>query len=146
MNTGLNLGTANQNIEEAERQLAVKFPEDLRAIYSISNGLELPPDWTLYSVFDPTNPRKSSNHIVYENTKGRWSYMAADFTCIADNSTGNQLVLKKEGEVMSSEILIWDHETNKTRKWSKSFDYILSMAKKRVERIEKQMNKNRKTN
>jgi cell wall assembly regulator SMI1 len=146
MNAALNLGTSSQSIEEAEKQLSVKFPGGMRAALAISNGLEIPPDWIFYPVFDHANPRKTASHIVYENTKGRWSYMAADFICIAGNGTGNQLVLKKEGEVLSPEILVWDHETNKTRKWSKTFDYVSSMAKKRAERIEKQINKHRKTN
>lgn len=144
MNPQLHLGTANENIEEAERQLSVKFPEAMRAVFAVSNGLEIPPDWIFYPVFDKSNPRKTASHIVYENTKGRWSYMAADFVCIAGNGTGNQLVLKKEAEVLSPEILVWDHETNKTRKWSRAFDYVLSMAKKRVEKIEKQVNRNLK--
>ena len=146
MNAALNLGTSSPSIEEAEKQLSVTFPEGMRAALAISNGLEIPPDWSFYPVFDHANPRKTASHIVYENTKGRWSYMAADFICIAGNGTGNQLVLKKEGEGLSPEMLVWDHETNKTRKWSKTFDYVLSMAKKRVERIEKQINKYRKTN
>ncbi|MCX6894200.1 MAG: SMI1/KNR4 family protein, partial [Verrucomicrobia bacterium] len=142
MNPALKLGTSLQTIEEAEKQLSIKFPEPMREVMVVSNGLEIPPDWIFYPVFDQTNPRKTASHIVYENTKGRWSYMAADFICIAGNGTGNQLVLKKEGELLAPDILVWDHETNKTRKWSKTFDYVLSIAKKRVERIEKQMNRN----
>jgi hypothetical protein len=139
----LELGTSSQNIEEAEKQLAVRFPEGMRAVLSISNGLEVPPDWIFYPVFDNANPRKTASHIVHENTKGRWSYMATDLVSIAGDGTGNQLVLKKEGATLSPQILVWDHETNKTRPWPKDFDYALSIARKRVERIQKQINKSR---
>jgi len=46
-------------------------------------------------VFDIANPRKTSNHIVYENTKARWEYMHEDLISIAAGDTGNQLVLQK---------------------------------------------------
>jgi hypothetical protein len=44
---------------EAEKQLGIRLPDDLKAVWRISNDLEYPQDWRVYPVFDPANPRKS---------------------------------------------------------------------------------------
>jgi hypothetical protein len=137
----INLGASDAVIREAEQKLGVIFPETLCNFYRLSNGMEVPPDWQVYSVFDPSNPRKSANHIVYENTTGRWSYMPQDLICLAGNGTGNQLVLKKSGQTLDSEIYIWNHETNKVRKWAKDLTFLETAAQKRVAKIEKQIQK-----
>src|SRR5947209_5103494 len=119
-----NLGTNDICITEAATKLGVSFPDALQEFYTLSNGIEIPPDWQVYPVFDASNPRKSANHIVYENTAGRWSYMPQEFICLAGNGTGNQLVLRKSGQTLEDQIYVWDHETNKVRKWSKDLAYL----------------------
>jgi len=90
----MNLGTSNKNIEKAENDLNYIFPEDLRKFYLLSNGIECPPDWNIFSIYDSSNPRKTSgNNIVYENTKARWDYMSNDLISIGNNSNGNQFRL-----------------------------------------------------
>jgi dipeptidyl aminopeptidase/acylaminoacyl peptidase len=120
------------------------FPEGLKAVWRMSNGLDLPGGWRLFPVFDPAEPRKTCNHIGYENTKGRWSYMDQSLISIAGGDTGNQLVLKRNDAVVESAIYLWDHETNKVRPWGKGFDYILSKAEARVLKIEKQIGRSTK--
>jgi len=93
-----------------------------------------------YSVFDNSNPRKTSNHIVYENTKARWDYMDENLISIASGDTGNQLVLQKTNSgLLNSDVYIWNHETNKIKKWSKSLDFIKEKAHKRIENIKSQI-------
>jgi len=136
-----NLGTSEQAIETAESNLGLKFPLKLKSIWKTSNGLELPGGWQFFPVFDPADPKKTCNHIGYENIKGRWPYMNAELISIAAGDTGNQLVLKKSGDSLEETIFFWDHETNKTRKWGKDLEYIQNLAKKRIEQIELQINK-----
>ena len=135
----MKLGTESNNIDAAERQLNVAFPRTLKDIWLVSNGLELPDNWRLYPVFDSSNPRKTANHIVYENTKARWDYMSDDLVSIAQDDYGNHLALKKDRGVLLPEILIWDHETNEVETWWQSLDDSLILSKKRVEDIEIEM-------
>ncbi len=135
MNAPSNLGTGPENIDAAEKTLAVRFPRQLRDIWLVLNGMELPGSWRFLPVFDPGNPRKTSNDIVYENTKGRWPTMGEDLVSIAVNDYGDQLVLPKTGVALLAEVRVWDHETSRTRKWSKSLDYILEQARRRLEKI-----------
>jgi len=91
-------------------------------------------------VFDISNPRKTSNHIVYENTKARWEHMHEDLISIAAGDTGNQLVLQKtRSGLLSPDVYLWNHETNKIKKWSRSLDFIKEKAQKRIENIELQI-------
>lgn len=140
----LHLGANDTVISDAERKLGVAFPAALRDFYRLSNGIEIAPDWQVYAVFDPSNPRKSANHIVHENSAGRWSYMPHDLVCLAGNGTGNQLVLQKSGETLGDQIYVWDHETNKIRKWSKDLGFFVTAAQKRIAQIEKQIQKGKR--
>jgi hypothetical protein len=138
----MNLGTTIEFIHNAEKQLGSTFPEKYKELLLLSNGIECPPDWEIYSVFDSTNPRKSSrNEIVSPNTNARWEYMDKNLLCIASNGFGNRLVVNM---FESADIIyIWNHETNKLKKWSKDFDYLIVIAKKRIEKIEKLIKKSK---
>lgn len=135
----VHLGVDDEMIQEAENAMGLHFPEGLRAVWRVSNGLELPGGWRLFPVFDPKEPRKTCNHIGYENTKGRWPSMDESLVSIAAGDTGNQLVIKRDGEVCEETILHWNHETNKIKKWGKGFDYVQTKAQARVLKIEKQI-------
>jgi len=135
----LHLGAGIEAITAAEQEMGIKFPDLLKMIWQVSNGLELPGGWQIYPVFDPANPRKTCNSIVYENTpgKGRWEYMSGDLIAIAGNGTGNHLVLRIESGTLLPDILVWDHERNKTKAWGKTLDDILKKAQARVIAIQK---------
>ncbi|MHB1455953.1 MAG: SMI1/KNR4 family protein [Armatimonadota bacterium] len=142
MNQPINLGASIDAIKTAEQELGIEFPGTLKEIWLTKNGgLEIPPDWEIYPVFDPLNPRKTANSIVYENTpgKGRWGFdvMPADLIAIGANGTGNHLVLRVANGLVLPEIMNWNHETGKVRKWSRSLDHILVIAKTHVVIIEK---------
>ena len=143
MGIKLKLGTSQEAIDEASRILGVTFPRILEEIWLTSNGLELPGGYRLYPVFDRNNPRKSWGHIVYENTQGRWSYMPKDLISIAGGDTGNRLVLKKDIDILGTDVYIWNHETNKIKRRTKGLEDILAKAKKRVEKIENKILKSR---
>lgn len=134
-----NLGASDAVITTAERALAVRFPEELKSVWRVSNGLKLPGGWVLFPVFDPDQPRKTCSHIGYENTKVRWSTMSDELISIASGMTGNQLVLHRSGDSLEGPILCWDHETGRTRKWPRDFVYLLSMAQARAVKIRQQI-------
>ena len=134
------LGVSEEMMKAAAEELGVEFPEQLKEIWKVSNGLELPGGWIFHPVFDISNPRKTSNHIVYENTQARWEYMHDDLISIAAGDTGNQLVLQKtRSGLLSPDVYLWNHETNKIKKWSRSLDFIKEKAQKRIENIKLQI-------
>ena len=133
------LGASDDIIVKAETEMSLRFPEGLKSVLRVSNGLDLPGGWRLLPVFDPGEPRKTCSHIGYENSKGRWSYMSDSLVTIATGDTGNQLVLLREGNDLGDQILFWDHETNKTRKWGKDFNYLLEKTRGRCSKIDKQI-------
>jgi hypothetical protein len=139
------LVASDKTIAAAEGQLGVRFPEELKAVWRVSNGLDdFPGGWRLFPVFDRAEPRKTCSHIVYENTKARWEYMSPFLVSIAVGDTGNQLVLERQGDQLANKILLWDHETNRTRKWSKDFAYLLERATARCAKIEKMISRSMK--
>ncbi|MGE4274342.1 MAG: SMI1/KNR4 family protein [Desulfitobacterium sp.] len=141
------LGASDEAIKAASDCLGVSFPDQLKEIWAISNGLELAGGWIMFPVFDKANPRKTSNHIVYANTKGRWQYMPEDLVSIASNETGNQLVLEKVENELMPEVFVWYHESNRIKKWGKGLDYIKDRAFARVSKINAKVQKgvNRKS-
>lgn len=138
MNQQFKLGVDLEAITAAEKELGVLFPDTLKAIWQVSNGIELPGGWIVYPIFDPSNPRKTCNSVVYENTpdKGRWPYMADELIAIASNDCGNQLVLRAEAGQLLPDIFVWNHERNSIKRCSKTLDYILAKAEARVAAIE----------
>ena len=137
----VNIGVSNDLILEAEHQIGVCFPESLKNVWRISNGLELPGGWQLYPIFDKNSPRKTCNHICYENTKGRWPSMEQSLISIANNGTGNQLVLKKTVTALEDTIYVWNHETGEIKEWSKDFEYLRAIAEARLAKINKVMSR-----
>ena len=135
------IGTSIESVKNAEVKLGVTFPEELVQIWIISNGLELPEGWQLFPVFDLTNPRKTSNDIVYENTKGRWPTMDNNLISIAAGDTGNQLVLQRVDNIINNTVLLWDHENRETTPWDKELKDILEIAKERAANIFELQNK-----
>jgi SMI1 / KNR4 family (SUKH-1) len=140
----MNLGAPTEAIDAAERELHVSFPEVLRAVWQISNGLEYPSGWKLLPVFDSANPGKSADHIVWANTRGRWDGMDQSLVVIAVDDSGNSLVLRSHGGVLGEVIYRWDHETEVLRPWSKPLDYYVEQAKSRVAKIEQAIARSQK--
>jgi hypothetical protein len=133
----INVGASDEIIEATENEMGVNFPEGLKEVWRRSNGLDLPGGWRLFPVFDNKEPRKTCNHIGYENTKGRWSYMNQSLISIAGGDTGNQLVLKKNADELEETIYLWNHETNKIKVWGKDFEYLKAKAEARLTSINK---------
>jgi len=71
--------------------------------------------WQLYPVFDDGDRKRiarTSNHVVRETIAAReWRGFPQDAVAIADNGTGDRLVLLREGPRFSESIHLWDHES-----------------------------------
>ncbi len=139
MNKQPSLGVTEEMILAAEAELGIRFPETLRTAWKTYNCVELRGGWRVFPVFDPANPRKTAGSITYENIKGSWGQVVMEqgLVTIADNGTGNQLVLKVTGGQASEEAFHWQHDTNGLKPWKAGLDSILASATKSLEKITK---------
>jgi len=128
----LSLGVSEEMIARAEAELAVRFPDTLRSAWMQYNCNELRGGWRVFPIFDADNPRKTAGSVVYENLKGVWGQevMAQGLVSIADNGTGNQLVLKLTAGQAGQQIYHWSHETRKLTAWKPGPPAILAAAEK----------------
>lgn len=124
-------------IDEAERELCVVFPVELRAVWLTHNGIELPGGWRFFPVFDPGNPRKTAGSVTYENLRGAWGMhlRSLDLVALASNGTGNHLVMRVVDGVAIRDILHWNHETEKLTRWKPGIDAVMRSARTSAERL-----------
>ncbi len=122
------LGVDEKEIEKAEIELGICFPETLRKAWKTYNVIELRGGWFIYPVFDRHNPRKTCSHIVYANTCGRWDVMPKSLLTIAENGSGNQLVVKVKNNKASETVYHWQHDTGRLKIWKPGIDSILTEA------------------
>ena len=123
-------GATEERIIIAEQALGVRFPDTLRSMWLTYNRVELPRGhWRVFPVFDPVNARKTSNDIVYENTKGQ-ELVPGDVLSIAESmsGSGNRLVLRRLGEATDSLVLLFARRTGKLTKWKGTLDDFLVEA------------------
>jgi hypothetical protein len=137
MNKQASLGVTEEMIAAAEAELNIRFPETLRNAWKTYNCVELRGGWRVFPIFDPANPRKTAGSITYENIKGSWGQVVMEqgLVSIADNGTGNQLVLKVSDGLASAETFHWQHDTNGLKVWKPGLDSVLASATRSREDI-----------
>lgn len=136
-NKAVALGATEEGIAEAEAMLGFRFPEDLREAWKQYNCIELRSGWRVFPIFDPANPRKTCTSISFENLKGAWGQevMEEGLVTIADNGTGNQLVLKVNARKAGDQVFHWHHETHRLSPWKPGLASIRSAASRSREQV-----------
>ena len=126
-------------VSAAESELGIRLPDALKEAWLHYNCIELRGGWRVFPVFDPSNARKTCNSIVYENLKSPWGrrVMELGLLTIAENGTGNQLVLRVEGGVALPEVFHWHHATERHTKWAPGLQSIVESAKRSAENVAK---------
>jgi hypothetical protein len=111
---GMSFPVDEEFILAAEQELGRFLPQALRARLRRANGGEIDAKedvWTLYPVRDTSDYRRlarTSNDIVRETEQARrWRGFPEDATAIAENGSGDLLVLRAG----SDEVELWQHET-----------------------------------
>ena len=106
--------TDETRIKDAETELGITFPAELRDRLLSNNGGEIlaaDEPWTLHPVWDPSDRKRASrsaNHIVKETEIARqWPGFPADAVAVATDGSGDYLILRAG----SAAIEIWLHET-----------------------------------
>jgi len=113
------LGASAACIATAEASLGVEFPKLLKRMWLTYNLVELQRGhWRVFPVFDQANPRKTSNDIAYENTKGR-RLMPDGILGIAESmsGSGNRLVLRIVSGMAEEPVLLFEYRSGKLSKW-----------------------------
>lgn len=124
-------------IRDAERELGMDFPAELKSIWLIHNCNELPGGWRFYPVFDPANPRKTAGSITYENLRGAWGVhlRSLGLLALACNGTGNHLVLRILDGHAKPDIFQWNHETGRLTPWKPGIAAVMRSATKSAETL-----------
>jgi hypothetical protein len=137
MNRQPALGVTEEMIAAAETELGIRFPEELREAWMLYNCNELRGGWRIFPVFDPANPRKTCGSVTRENLRGAWGQeaMSDGLVSIADNGTGNQLVLKVASGCAGAQVYRWHHETRKLTPWKAGLASIRAAAAKSRENV-----------
>jgi hypothetical protein len=106
--------TSERRIEDAERQLGRRLPDDLRARLLHHNGGDVTVDgdeWQLYPVWDDSNLRtiaRTSNNVVGETREAReWRLFPHGAIVIGGDGSGDLLVLRAG----AARVERWSHET-----------------------------------
>ena len=110
---------AEGDLVAAESALGGRLPDALRLHLMRDNGGDVATeddDFELFRVLDTSDPvrraRTSSRDFVSENTSLReWTRFPADALAIANNGTGDALVLLKEGASFGELVYLWQHGT-----------------------------------
>jgi hypothetical protein len=131
------LGVTEEMITAAETELGVRFPDELREAWVLYNCNEMGGGWRIFPIFDPANPRKTCGSVAYENLKGVWGreVMSQSLVSIADNGTGNQLVLKVVSGQAEATVFRWHHATHKLTVWKPGLVEIKNSAAKSREAV-----------
>jgi hypothetical protein len=124
------LGVTEEMIAAAEAELGIRFPDALREAWKLYNCNEMSSGWRIFPIFDPANPRKTCGSVTYENLKGVWGrrVMEEGLVSIADNGTGNQLVLKVVSGQAGDQVLHWHHEKHRLTAWKPGIASIMAVA------------------
>lgn len=106
--------TSERRIEDAERELGRRLPDEIRARLLRNNGGDLRVDgevWQLHAVWDESDRRtaaRTSSHVVHETREARlWSSFPGSAIAIASDGSGDLLVLRAD----SMRVEWWRHET-----------------------------------
>lgn len=126
-------------IHQAEIELGVTFPEELKAIWRTHNCNELSGGWRFYPIFDPSNPRKTAGSITHENLCGAWGkhIRSLGLLALASNGTGNHLVARVLDGNVEPQIFHWHHETERLTHWKPGISAVMQSAKKSVDALAK---------
>lgn len=122
--------TTEANVEVAEKELAVRLPREYRNRLIAVNGGELTTggdNWKVFPVLDTSDQRKakrSANHVVLATLEARArDGFPEDAVAIAENGSGNFLVLLPRKGRLDPQVHVWDHETRKCVPVPLRYDY-----------------------
>lgn len=105
-------------VEKFESEVGARLPEAFRQSIMSENGGEIETDdevWFQYPIADTSDRKRlsrTSNHILKETASAKeWRGFPQLGIAIADNGSGDFLVLLQSGSSFLSQVYIWRHES-----------------------------------
>jgi hypothetical protein len=121
----MGLPVDESRIAEAERELGIVFPPELRERLTLNNGGDIYAEsdsWILNPVWDPTDRKtatRSANHIVRETQFARsWRGFPPDAIAVASDGSGDVIVFLPS----TRHFHLWLHETRELEDVDISWD------------------------
>ena len=118
-------------VKSTEAKLGVSFPLGFVARMIRDNGGEVRVHgeaWWLHPFLDTTDRtrlKRTCNDIVRETESARrWSGFPSHAVAVADNGTGDRLVLLPEPDApqaLQNPVFLWDHETGEVHRIADDF-------------------------
>ena len=136
------IGTTNEAIDKAEKEIGFKFPPSFHAWLIENNGLHLEGIESIYPVYDERDPRKTWDSIVRNYKDSGWAQWIDNFEGYDEAFNFGHLLpfaevgngdcycfdysqLKTNGE---TPIVLWSHETGETQERAESFNDFVEKA------------------
>ena len=137
MNKHRIIGTTDEAISQAERELGRSFPQSFREWLIINNGRNLD-GVHIYPVFDEREPRKTWDSIV-RNFQVGWKAWLENLECresvksllpFADFGTGDYYCFDYSdlGEAGEPRVVLWSHESDVLEPRGGSFSEFATLA------------------
>jgi len=128
---------SDELIHQAEIELGITLPEELKSIWRTYNCNEVSGGWRFYPIFDPSNPRKTASSIAHENLRGVWGkhIRSLGLLALASNGSGNHLVARVIDNYVEPMIFHWHHETEKLTPWKPGISAVIKSAQKSVDAL-----------
>lgn len=118
-------------IEDCERALGFKFPENYRTEMMNQNGGAVLCDhdtWNLHPIWDKSDKKRlkrTSNDVARETSSmASWTGWPSNAVCIAANGTGDALIFLAGSSSPDNAVYRWRHETGQTKKTANDFSEL----------------------
>ena len=119
-------GVTDFDIKSAEEKLGAVFPEQYKELFRLVNNAEIG-EWTLFSLKDQKNPKKTWDDVVRQNQDAKVEEMSGDLVAIGDDGTGDKLCLQVLNGRMQDKIYIWNHETTEIEEYTSNLKGFIKL-------------------
>ncbi|MFC0189476.1 SMI1/KNR4 family protein [Fictibacillus aquaticus] len=102
-------GVSELDLKAAEDKLGSVFPKQYKELFTLVNNAEIG-EWILHPVREKSNPKKTWDDIVRQNTEVKDEKIPDDFIAIGEDGSGDKLCFKTSNGVMGDKIYYLYHE------------------------------------
>jgi hypothetical protein len=118
-------------LSKSEEVIGARFPSAYRERIKRLNGgavLAAADVWQVIPIRDTTDRKRlsrSANHVILETRAfSNWRYWHENAYAIAENGSGDALVIFRKGPGFEPEVFVWRHEDGAIELVAKSFSDI----------------------
>ncbi|MGE5651527.1 MAG: SMI1/KNR4 family protein [Bacillota bacterium] len=115
-------------VVQTEAKLGAQLPDSYRRAMMAANGGEVSTeddDWYLYPILDDSDKKRltrTCNDVVSETAScSKWRRFPTQALAIANNGSGDRLVILRDGNEYAPTIYVWFHETGELERVADDF-------------------------